>query len=118
MKRALQCSSLAAIIPAGVFSYRSQTLWFLISMFSYAVLWLLFYLRYARRVVGTNTPRFDPVTLLVGVSFVIGAAWEAIKLLPGMPIVGALLLTVMLVLLFRCGLIIIRNQLRLRRPSR
>ena len=117
MKRALQFSFLAIVIAANVFSYRSQILWSFISMVCAAGLWLVFYLRYVKATIRNNIPRFEPVGFLVGVFFVASGVWGAIKLLPTQTVTGSLLIGVVTLLPICCGLVIIRNQLRLRRIS-
>jgi hypothetical protein len=118
-ERAIQLSFFALVIAANVLQYRSQILWSWISMLCAFGLWLAFYLRYAKGASRTTTPKFEPVTFLVGIFFVIAGVWAAIIFLPGTPtVVGSLLLTVIFVLFPVCyGLVIVRNQLRLRRNA-
>src|SRR5258708_19237498 len=105
------------VIGGNVFSYRSQILWSFISMLCAAGLWLVLYWGYGKGTIRNNTPRFEPVGFLVGILFVATGVWGAIKFLPTQTVTGSLSIGVFALLPICCGLVIIRNQLLLRRIS-
>ena len=90
-------------------------------MLSWLVLFVTYYFLYARGKPAPpahTDPQFQPVKLIVGIYFVAGGIWAAIKLLPGTPTVFGMILLVAFLLAPICaGIYVIRKQLRLLRQK-
>jgi len=103
-----------------ILSYRGQSLAALVSFACCLVLWVVYFMIYARgRSFGGDATQFDPVSFFVGLFFVATGIWAGVRFLPGVPtLLGSIFISAVFVLFPVCvGASIIRQQLRLRRQS-
>jgi len=115
MKPIIRILFFAAIGLFTLFSYRRQTLLSLIFFACAGSLWLANFLLYARGKPTIDTSaRFEPVSFIVGVFFVVMGVWDGIRFLPHVPsVIGAIFIGgIFVVFPIVLGITIMRKQLR------